>query len=237
VTETPVALVTGAGRGIGRAIAGALAVREMQVILSSRSVLELETARASMAHAERHLVEPADLAVEADIYRLTADLKRQFAALDLLVLNAGTAVSAPLEETTLEQWDRVFAVNVRAPFLLVRELLPLLRAACGRIVVIGSVVSTAAYPHQGAYTASKHALFGLSKVMARELHRDGILVHTILPGGVDTGMVRSMRPDIDTGDLIVPDEIAAAVTALLDMGGNAVVDEIRMRRRSREPWQ
>jgi 3-oxoacyl-[acyl-carrier protein] reductase len=98
------------------------------------------------------------------------------------------------------------------------------------------VVSDAAYSHQGAYTASKHALYGFTKVLAKELHREGIIVQTILPGGVATDMVRRMRPDIDPSDLIQPIDVAQAVGSLLDARGKAVIDEIRLRRRGKSPW-
>lgn len=160
--------------------------------------------------------------------------------LGILVLNAGAALNAPVEDTTLEQWDHLFALNVRAPFLLVKRLLPLLRANPhgARIIVIGSVVSTKAYIDQAAYTASKHALYGFTRVLAKELHREdsAIRVHSINPGGVNTDLVRSVRPDIDQSRLIDPTEIADIAGSLLDMQGNAFVEEVRVRRRTKEPW-
>lgn len=242
--RTAVALVTGAGRGIGRAIAARLARRGMRLILTSRTKDELERVREELSSEPGpHQVRTADLTSDGEIERLCAAVRDLETQLDVLVLNAGTAIAASIEETTLEQWDRVFRTNVRAPFLLVQGLLPLVRAARGRIIVIGSVVSTAAYPHQGAYTASKHALYGFTKVLAREVHADGVLVHSILPGGVGTEMVRSMRPDIDTRELISPEEVAAAVDTVLGpveglpTPGNSIIDEIRLRRRTKEPWQ
>jgi len=98
------------------------------------------------------------------------------------------------------------------------------------------VVSRTAYPLQGAYTASKHALYGLTKVLAKELHDDGVIVQTILPGGVDTDMIRTARPDIDPGDLIDPQDVADAVFRLLAQEGNAITDEISLRRRGKQPW-
>ncbi|MFW5695452.1 MAG: SDR family oxidoreductase [Alkalispirochaeta sp.] len=227
------ALITGAGRGIGREIARELGRRGYRLHLTSRSADEL-TRVAQETPSGPHGTYPVDLsdpdAVTEFVESLTTD------RIDLLVLNAGTAVSASIETTTPADWDRVFAINVRSPFLLTQALLPRLRAATGRIIVIGSVVSTAAYPNQGAYTASKHALYGFTKVLAKELHPEGIRVQTILPGGVATDMVRRMRPDIDTSDLIQPVDVARAVGSLLDAEGNAMVDEIRLRRHGKSPW-
>ncbi|MEX2443269.1 MAG: SDR family oxidoreductase [Alkalispirochaeta sp.] len=227
------ALVTGAGRGIGREIALELGRRGYRLHLTSRTAGDLETVSGE-ALSGPHATYPADLSIPEEIRRLTDSLSTD--RLDLLVVNAGTALSASIEATSLEEWDRVFELNVRSPFILVKSVLPHLRAAGGRIIVIGSVVSTAAYPNQGAYTASKHALYGFTKVLAKELHQEGIIVQTILPGGVATDMVRRMRPDIDTSDLIQPIDVAWAVGSLLDAKGNAVIDELRMRRHGKSPW-
>lgn len=227
------ALVTGAGRGIGREIALELGRRGYRLHLVSRTTEDLKSI-AGEARGGPHAAYPGDLSNPAMIQDLSKSLSTD--RVDVLVVNAGTAQAASIEETSLEDWDRIFNLNVRSPFLLVKSLLPHLRAAGGRVIVIGSVVSTAAYPHQGAYTASKHALYGFTKVLAKELHPEGITVQTILPGGVATDMVRRMRPDIDTSDLIQPLDVARAVGSLLDTDGNAVIDEIRLRRHGKSPW-
>jgi 3-oxoacyl-[acyl-carrier protein] reductase len=227
------ALVTGAGRGIGREIALELGRRGYRLHLTARTADDLDRVSRETASGP-HATYPADLRDPAQISGLVEALPTE--RIDLLVVNAGTARSASIEQTTLDEWDQTFNLNVRSPFLLIRALLPRLRAAKGRIIVIGSVVSTAAYPNQGAYTASKHALYGFTKVLAKELHAEGIVVQTILPGGVATDMVRRMRPDIDTSDLIQPIDVAQAVGSLLDATGSAVTDEIRLRRRGKSPW-
>jgi 3-oxoacyl-[acyl-carrier protein] reductase len=104
-------------------------------------------------------------------------------------------------------------------------------------VNIASVVAVKGYVNQGAYTASKHALLGFTKVLARELHREGIRVHVISPGGVATDLIPSMRPDIPPETLIQPEEIAEIVWFLLSHRGNAVIDEVNVRRISNEPWK
>lgn len=230
------ALVTGASRGIGRAIAHELARAGYQLILTSRSREDLKACRLTLPHAERHAIEVADLSRAEEIEALYERVSPVTPAIDLLVLNAGAAIAAPLEQTSVEEWDNLFAVNVRAPFLLAKYGLPLLRRArAARIIVIGSVVSIEAYPNQGAYVASKHALRGFTRVLAQEVHDEGIIVQSVLPGGVGTDMVRRMRPDIDTSDLIQPEDVAAACMQLLGTSGNGVVDEIRIRRRGKRP--
>lgn len=228
-------LVTGASRGIGRATAIRLARDGARLHLVSRSEKAL-AAFAGELPGDGHRYLAADLAEPAGVESLLTDVAARMPRVDVVVVNAGIAISASIEETSLEDWDRVFALNVRSPFLLLRGLIPALRESRGRVVVVGSVVSTEPYPLQGAYAASKHALYGLTRVLARELHEDGVVVQTVLPGGVATDMVRRMRPDIDTSDLIQPEDVAEAIAGLIDMSGAALTDEIRLRRRGKTPW-
>jgi 3-oxoacyl-[acyl-carrier protein] reductase len=246
----PRAIVTGGSRGIGRAIALGLARQGYTVSITGRDPVRLATVAAEIEAVEPtadtsgaagtiptlHRSFAADLADPEETARLAADLREAFPYVNLLVLNAGIACSRTIAETSDVEWDRIFHVNVRAPFVIARELIPALRVAGGRVMVIGSVVSRAAYPLQGAYTASKHALYGFTKVLAKELHEDGVIVQTVLPGGVDTAMIHGVRPDIDTTDLIRPEDVADTVLAMLQQRGNAVVDEISLRRRGKQPW-
>lgn len=104
------------------------------------------------------------------------------------------------------------------------------------VINIGSVVDTKGYLNQAAYTASKHALLGFSKVLAMEVQKLGIKVNVISPGGVDTDLVTDMRPDINREELINPEEISELVVFLLKSKGKAVIDQIKIRRRTKQPW-
>ena len=104
------------------------------------------------------------------------------------------------------------------------------------IINIGSVVAHKGYENQSVYSASKHALLGLVKAVARDLKDTRIRIHVINPGGVDTDLVRSVRPDIDTSEMIDANEIADALLYLLSMNGNAMIDEINIRRKTKQPW-
>lgn len=251
VTDDRVAIVTGGSGGIGRCIAVALAAEGYSVHITGRNRSRLDTVVSEMRD-----VSPGDSVSSADPSRgpttrfqawqvdfsqreeldsWVDEVQSAIDRLDLLVLNAGTAFAKPIEDTSVEEWDRIFDINVRAPFVIARGLLPLLRRAPGRIITIGSVVSKEAYRNQGAYTATKHALHGFTKVLAKELHSEGIIVQSILPGGVATDLVRTMRPDIDTSDLIQPEAVAEAVVALLNQSKSAITDEINLRRRGKEP--
>ncbi|NLE43390.1 MAG: SDR family oxidoreductase [Chloroflexi bacterium] len=233
-----VALVTGAGRGIGRSIALALARCGADVGLVARTVGELAVVRSHVeALGRRALVLPTDVAVEADVRVAVGDLVAHYGRLDILVNNAGFGEFGPLEHTSVAQWDRMMAVNARGAFLFCRESIPHLRARDnGRIVNIASVVGHKGYVNQAAYSASKHALVGMSKALAREVQADGIRVHVISPGGVDTGLIGDARPDLDRSVLMSPDEVAEVVVFLVTRRGNAVIDEIRMRRAASTPW-
>lgn len=233
-----VAIVTGASRGIGRAISVALGAEGATVVLSGRAEEALaETASRVAAAGGQAQTVVTELTSEESIQNLVRVTSETFGRLDILVNNAGITHSALLEETQTEDWDRCWAVNARGPFLLCREALPLLKKAeAGYIVNVSSVVGIKGYPLQSAYTASKHALRGMSISLAEELRDSSVRVHVICPGGVDTEMVQRVRPDIAKADLIGPDEIAELVVYLVTHRGNAVLDEIRLRRATSSPW-
>ena len=233
-----VAIVTGGSRGIGRAIAVALGAEGATLVLAARSPEKLdETANVVRRAGGRAETVVTELTEEDSIRSLVAVARDKFGRLDILINNAGITHSAPLEQTRTEDLDRCWAVNARAPFILCREALPLLRQAEeATIINISSVVGVKGYPLQSAYTASKHALRGMTISLAEELRGTNIRVHVICPGGVDTDMVQHVRPDIKKEDLIGPEEIADLVLYLVTHKGNAVVDELHVRRAVSSPW-
>jgi len=233
-----VAMVTGASRGIGRAISVALAGEGAAVVLAARAVEKLEEAaeQVSKAGGQAEIV-VTELTEEDSIKNLVEVTTEKFGRLDILVNNAGVTHSAPLAETTTADWERCMWVNARAPFILCREALGLLsKAEAGCIINIASVVGVKGYPLQSAYTSSKHALRGMTISLAEELRGSNVRVHLLCPGGVDTDMVGNVRPDIKKEDLIGPDEIAELVLYLVTHKGNAVIDELRIRRAASGPW-
>ena len=233
-----VAIVTGASRGIGRAISIALAKEAATVVLAARSRRKLqETSNQVTETGGKAEVVVTELTEEESIKNLVRVTGEKFGRLDILVNNAGITHSAKLEETATEDWDRCMRVNTRAPFILCREALPLLRKAkAAHIINIASVVGVKGYPLQSAYTASKHALRGMTISLAEELKGSNIRVHLLCPGGVDTELVRKVRPDIKKNELIKPEEIAELVVYLVAHKGNAVIDELHIRRATSSPW-
>ncbi len=233
-----VAIVTGASRGIGRAISVALAQEAATVVLAARSIRKLqETADQVTKAGGKAEIVVTELTEEESIKNLVKVTSEKFSRLDILVNNAGVTHSAKLEETTTEDWERCMQVNVRAPFILCREALGLLKKSqAGYIINIASVVGVKGYPLQSAYTSSKHALRGMTISLAEELKGSNIRVHLLCPGGVDTELVQKVRPDIKKDELMQPEEIAELVLYLVTHKGNAVIDELHIRRATSTPW-
>jgi len=233
-----VAIVTGASRGIGRAISVALAQEAATVVLAARSIQQLQITAEHVIKAggTAHIVH-VELTEEKSIRNLIQVTGEKLGKLDILVNNAGVTHSAELQKTSTEDWQRCISVNARAPFILCREALPLLKKSqAAYIINVSSVVGVKGYPLQSAYTASKHALRGMTISLAEELRGSNIRVHLLCPGGVDTDMADRVRPDIAKDELIKPEEIAELVLYLVTHKGNAVVDELRIRRAASSPW-
>lgn len=234
IPMTKNALVTGASKGIGKAIALVLAKNGCNVAISGRSETALFAAKNEI---EKYGVEAfpivADLSLESAPKGVIDDVITHFGTLDVLVNNAGLAASNPISETDMDTWNAIFAVNARAPYFLCKEAVKHLKNSSKPVIInIGSVVDFKGYANQSAYASSKHALAGFTKVLAKEVQEFGIMVHLISPGGVNTEMVREMRPDIDTTQLIQTEEIAELVEFLVNRKGRGTIDHFYIRRKS-----
>jgi NAD(P)-dependent dehydrogenase (short-subunit alcohol dehydrogenase family) len=208
-----VALITGANKGIGKGIARGLAREGASLMLAARRERELEQA----AHAIAALGNPVlavatDVADEAQIDTLFAKTVERFGRLDILVNNAGAFDGGPLDELSTEAWDRVIAVNLRAPFLCTRAAFRIMkRQGGGRIINIGSISAQRVRPHSAPYSASKHGLWGLTQVTALEGREHGITCCCLHPGNVlierrQEG--RTLGRDQDLEPMMTVDEIA-----------------------------
>ncbi len=233
-----VAVVTGAGKGIGRVIAEALGAAGAQVVCAARTAEQLRgTAAAIEARGGGATVVPTDIAEERQVAALFAETDKRFGRLDVLVNNAGIGIFGLLAETSVEDFRAVVRTNLEGTFLCSREAMKLMIPhARGTLINIASVVGCKGYPNQSAYTASKHGVMGLTKSLAVEAQEHGIRVCAILPGGVDTDMVGAARPDLDRSVLIPPEDIAKTVLFMLSLSERSAIDQIHIRRRAGSPF-
>jgi 3-oxoacyl-[acyl-carrier protein] reductase len=233
-----VSLVTGAGRGIGKAIAVALGASSAHVIPTARSENEIRAvAEQIQAAGGRATPLRLDLTQESSILSVFKQVQQRFGRLDVLVNNAGLGLYGPIRDFRTEDLDKLLAVNLRGAFLCCREALRLMESQkSGYIINVSSVMGFKAYANQAAYAATKHGLVGLTKALAQEAQPHGIRVSIISPGGVDTDLVRAARPDLDPTVLLQPDDIAQTVLYLLSLSDRASVDEVYLRRRASQPF-
>jgi NAD(P)-dependent dehydrogenase (short-subunit alcohol dehydrogenase family) len=186
--DPPIALVTGAGRGIGRGVAVRLAREGYRVALTARSEDQLkETADAVGSDAS--LVIPGDMLDPATPDRVIGEVEAAWGPLDVLVVNAGAGESAPIARMPDDMWARQLELNLTAPFRCVRRAVPhMVEQDWGRIVVIASLAAKRGEPYIAAYTAAKHGVLGLVRSVAAELARTGVTVNAVCPAYVDTPM-------------------------------------------------
>ncbi len=216
------ALVTGASGGIGREIARALAGAGARVALSGTRVAALEDTVKEMGGAD-HAILPCNLSDLAAVDKLVPAAEAALAGLDILVNNAGITRDNLFMRMKDEEWDEVIAVNLTAPFRLIRAALRgMMKQRSGRIINISSLTGVAGNPGQGNYAASKAGLIGMGKSLAQEVASRGITVNAIAPGFVTSAMtdeltdkqMEAILPKIPLGRLGTGSEIAAAAVFL-----------------------
>jgi 3-oxoacyl-[acyl-carrier protein] reductase len=220
------ALVTGAGRGIGRAIAMSLARSGCHVILTARTVLEL-------AQVQQELRDLGDnaVAIKADLTRDDdlEELVEQSGRVDFLINNAGWGKRAPVVRAKIEDWDQTLRLNLRAPMILAQRFLPaMIEKREGAVINIGSVSGKSGEAEGAAYSASKFGLIGFTQSLYEEVREHGIKVAVILPGFVDTPLIPPVK-HLDRSKMIQADDVAQAVQFVLTAPETSCPVEITIR--------
>lgn len=183
--EGRTALITGGGRGIGRAIAERLAREGARVIVTGRTQAEIDEVAAELSGVALRM----DVTDRASIAAGLDELRAREAHVDVLINNAGAAESAPFDRTTDEIWDRMLAVNVTHAFMLCRALIPpMIKRGYGRAINIASNAGLTGYAYTSAYCASKHAMVGMTRAIALEIARSPVTINCVCPGWVKTRM-------------------------------------------------
>lgn len=226
------AIITGAGRGIGRAIAEAFAAQGCNVAVLARSEDEIgETAKAVQALGVRGVASPCDVTQASSVDEAFTKAEAFLGPVDILVNNAGMARFKPFAALTLEDWDDTLASNLTSVFLCTQRVLPgMMARRAGRIINISSVSGLKPIAEQSAYCAAKHAVNGLTKTLALELQEFGIGVHAICPGGVVTRLSEEAMPGRDKSGWMLPEDVAHAALFLASQSPRAATDIVHLRR-------
>lgn len=238
------AVVTGAGQGIGAAVAGALAACGADVTLMGRRTETLTAVAAQLPAGGRSHVVAADVTQAEQVAAAFADARGQLGPVSILVNNAGHAESAPFAGTSLELWSRMLAVNLTGTYLCSKAALPDLMSGWGRIVNIASTAAQRGYAYVSAYAAAKHGVLGLTRSLALELARHGVTVNAVCPGYTETGLLhasiatvaaktrrspQAARAEFEKTNpqqrLIQPAEVAAAVMWLCSDGASSLTGQ------------
>lgn len=225
-----VALVTGSGRGIGKAVALSLARSGCRLVVTARTAAQLEQVQQEIqAIGGDSKTVPADLTRDQDIERVVAEIRGAYGAVDFLVNNAGWGKRAPVARLKVEDLDQTLRVNLRAPMLLAKHLLPdMIEKGGGAVINIGSVSGKAGEANGAAYSASKFGLIGFTQSLYEEVREHGIKVAVILPGFVDTPMIPPVK-QLDRSKMIQANDVAQSVLYVLNSPPTSCPVEITIR--------
>ena len=223
------AVVTGASRGIGFAIADALAYQGCSVVMTSRSSPSAEDAAAKLVrHRSRVIPYKCDVRHEIDVERLFELVRDEFGTLDFLINNAGIfGPAVPIDQVPTDAWRETLDVNLTGTFHCTRLAVPLMKP--GSVIVNNiSVAAKQAFPKTAAYTASKQGLVGLTNVTREDLREKGIRVVALMPGATHTDIWNQFWPEAPREKMMPPKDVAAAVIHALLMPPGTSVDEIHI---------
>ncbi len=222
-----VALITGASRGIGLAIARALAAEGCDLILAARSESFLRKAERELAQqGTRVMAKACDVCDPAAVEALFAAVRKQFRRLDILINNAGTAhPNLSVDQLPFETWKEVLDTNLNGMFLVTRAALPLMKRG-STIVNNLSIAAKRVFPGSSAYNASKHGALGFTNTLREELRPRGIRVIALMPGATDTALWNTLWPEAPRQKMMSPETVAAAVVNALKLPAGSTVEEL-----------
>jgi NADP-dependent 3-hydroxy acid dehydrogenase YdfG len=219
-------LITGASRGIGRAVALALAGPGVRLALVARSAGPLEELCAALqALGAQALALPADVTDAVAVDAIAQAAVGPEGRIDVLIHSVGTALVKPFEQTSLEEWELLLRSQLTSLFLVCRAVAPQMGPG-GLIVSLGSVASRQAFPGWSAYTAAKHGALGLAATMREELRPRGIRVTSVLPAATDTALWDAVPGSWNRQHMLQPEEVANAIAALVAYPPHVCVEEL-----------
>ena len=228
-----VAIVTGGGRGIGRATALALADAGADVVVAARTEVEIaEVAKAVRARGREALAVVADVTNESDVEALVQRTLATFGRVDILVNNAGASGRREVAELSREDWERTLAVNATGTFLCSRAVVPVMRRQRGgRIVNVVSGNGRQGQARAAAYSAAKFAVMGFAQSLAQEVRDDNITVSCVLPGPADTALRMASTPDEDKSLILRPEDVAEVIVFVASRPDHVIISEVPVRPR------
>jgi len=224
-----VAVITGASRGIGLAIARSLAAEGCVLVITGRKLPPLEKVGRELTRmGSRVLAKACDVRDPESVQSLAASVKKQFGRVDILINNAGIAhPSVPVEKLSYTDWKAVIDTNLTGTFLVTRAILALMRHG-GTVVNNLSIAAQRVFTGWSAYNASKHGALGLTNTLREELRPRGIRVIALLPGATDTDIWDTPWPDAPRGNMMSPKAVAQALMGALSLPVNSAVEELRI---------
>ena len=229
--ENKIAVITGAGKGIGRAAAKLFLNEGASIALNSRTKSDLDSfIEENSSFKNKILTIPGDISDEAVIKKLIDETINKFKRVDILVNNAGFGIFDDFVNSTTKDFDKMFSTNVRAVYILTRDLLPyMIKQKEGTIINIASIAGKNGVPGGAIYSATKHAVMGLSRSIMFEARKHGVRVIAICPGSVNTEFFRDDSSELKTESMLTPDDIADSILYAAALPQNATVNEIEIR--------